>query len=92
MKESNQMENINPEMLEIILSHLQKAASQPEEEKLAAWLKEKPENLARFQEIERIWKLSDPGVETFVPDTEKAWTKVQSRIEIPAEGSNPNKG
>jgi transmembrane sensor len=92
MKESNQMENINPEMLEIILSHLQKAASQPEGEKLAAWLKEKPENLARFQEIERIWKLSDPGVETFVPDTEKAWTTVRSRIEIPAEGSNPKKG
>lgn len=86
------MENINPEMLEIILSHLQKAASQPDEEKLAAWVKENPENLARFQEIERIWKLSGPSMETFIPDTERAWANVQSRIEVSAEGAKPTGG
>lgn len=80
MKESNDMENINPDMLKMILSHLQKATSQPDEEKLAAWLEENPENLARFQEIKRIWEWSKPADDSFSPDTDRAWAKVKNRM------------
>lgn len=82
------MDNIAPEMLEIILRHLQKAASQPEEERLATWLEESPENKAGFREVESIWRLSDAGLPDFEPDTEQAWNILKQKMEAPISSEN----
>ena len=88
MNESNYMENISPDMLETIIRHLQKVASQPDEKQLAAWLEEDAQNLARFEEVKRMWSLTTPVEGEFHPDVDSAWIKVQAKInpETPSMG------
>ena len=73
------MENIRPDILEIIILHLQKGASQPEEEQLLAWMNESPQNKASFEEVAGIWKMSAPVIDSFEANSDAAWEKVKQK-------------
>jgi len=93
MNESNNMENISPEMLGIMINHLQKVATQPEEEQLNAWLKEDSQNLARFEEVSGIWNLTASVEDSFQPDVNAAWQNVKAKtISFSHAGSIPTEG
>ena len=73
------MEHINPDILEIIVRHLQQQTSQPEEKQLAVWLEADPQNKASFEEVSAIWAKTGSVAMDFTPDTQSAWQKVKSR-------------
>jgi len=84
------MENISPEILGIIIRHLQQATSQPEEELLSAWLGGSLQNKAGFEEVARVWKLSPPVSETFEPNAEAAWQKVKQKTILSSQSDKGN--
>jgi ferric-dicitrate binding protein FerR (iron transport regulator) len=84
------MEHLRPDILEIILRHLQGAATQPETEQLQVWLGEGPQNRAHFEEISKIWMESGKWESDFSPNLDQAWEKVKSStLEL---GKKPSKG
>lgn len=74
------MENLNPEILELIVRHLQGIASQPEEEQLSVWRQSDPQNQASFAEISRVWNAVPQSAYEMEPDVPKAWDKVKWKI------------
>ncbi len=52
---------------------------------LTEWLNQSEKNMLYFQEIEKIWKLSDDNSPNFNPDVNSAWAKVQSELKLNKE-------
>lgn len=52
---------------------------------LTEWLNQSDKNMLYFQEIEKIWNLSDDNSSNFNPDVNAAWSKVQSELKLNKE-------
>lgn len=73
------MENLDPEIVELIVRHLQGMATQPEEEQLLQWRQSDTQNQASFEEISWAWNSISPSAGSFDPDVQKAWNKVKTK-------------
>lgn len=71
------MENLAPEIVELIVRHLQGLATQPEEEQLLQWRQSNTQNQASFEDISRAWNSILPSAGSFEPDVQEAWSKVK---------------
>lgn len=52
-----------------------------EREELFAWIKEKPENKALFEDSLEIWEVAGSKSLDFSPDTNLAWEKMENRLD-----------
>lgn len=82
---------MSPDILELVIRHLQQQTSPLEEKQLAAWLNESPQNKAGFEEVKGVWAQTNHAVDSFVPDSASAWEKVKRQtVEMP--DAKPAKG
>ncbi|QHT71354.1 DUF4974 domain-containing protein [Rhodocytophaga rosea] len=79
------MEEPNNKYWDLIAKHLQGEASRQEEADLAAWVDATPENRHLFEKAKAAWKFTADVDDQYTPDTEKAWTKFQTKTGLSAE-------
>lgn len=74
---------MNDDMYSLLARYFSGQATTAEEVAVKAWA---AENKTEFEEIEKLWSRSDPShpelEETIEFDTEKAWSKVKTALEI----------
>ena len=69
----------DPEILELIAKHLQGELSEPERNRLFAWVGEKKENKLFYDQMQKTWELSGRRENNIQVDTHLAWQKVKAR-------------
>lgn len=78
----------NEYMEEIVYRHLNNETSSREEEELAAWLKESPDNLREYDELVKIWNESSKLAGEMLFDKSRAWEVVEKKISMPSSIKN----
>jgi transmembrane sensor len=69
----------DPEILELIAKHLQGKLSEPERNRLFAWVGEKQENKLFYDQMQKTWELSGRREYNIQVDTQAAWQKVKAK-------------
>ena len=85
------MEQENTYPLQLIDDCLRGVATTDEQSLLLAWRGENPRHEQYFQQVQRIYQLTNVKAESYTPNTEAAWQKLQARI-AKTEETLPKKG
>jgi len=69
----------------LIVKSLMEDLSQEEQQELAHWLNADHKNQQILEDVKRTWNRSLTIPSHFSPDTENAWKKVKSKIDVPRQ-------